>query len=224
MCNVNYLLFAYHKIDWYGYKAELKDKYGKVQELLEYKDYNKNMGNDYLFEDAFGYFGKYFVEDIVADLIQKFRGKKIKEKMKIISFINESISIKKKNSFKTRFIESLFLIDAICQHIIQSNQISYPSGKGYSEYQERIKAVITYLHIPFKEVGFSYSKTKIKNGKLLWVITDYRNQIAHSNIESNFSWERSFNQYVKVMDLIRRLVLILIEPKHQKIPYPEKLT
>lgn len=211
----------YHRMDWYGYKSELMDKNEKMHEFIEYKDYNKKMGEDYLFEDELNEFEKYFTEDILSDFIQKFRLKNRSFKKTINSFIDELISIKTKNSYKSRLIDSLFLIEAICEFITREYHIPYNSSKSYSSYQEKIKSVINYFKIPYKKILFNYSNQKKKSRKL-WFITDYRNQIAHSNIRKNFSWQKTVPEYIKVMKLIRRLIIILIEPKYQDIPFPEK--
>lgn len=210
----------YHKIDWYGYRADLWDKNDKMHEFLEFKDYNKSIGDDYLFEDNFGKFEKHFTGDVLSELISKYRNYSLSKKDKIKNFINELLLIKKNLIYKSRFISSLFLLEAVCEHFVKEHKIAY-SFKEKSKYQEKIKAVIKYLRIPLQEINFIYSNTKTKSGNKLWIITDYRNQIAHSDIKSNFSLKKSVREYIKVMELIRRLIFILIEPKFQKIPYPE---
>ena len=70
-----------------------------------------------------------------------------------------------KNSYKSRFIESLFLIETVCKHLIEIKNIPVLSGKGYSMFQERIKAVLKYLQIPFSEIDFKYSNTLTKANK-----------------------------------------------------------
>ncbi|MBK8383760.1 MAG: hypothetical protein IPL16_18080 [Ignavibacteria bacterium] len=210
-----------HKMDWYGYKADLKNNKGRLCQFVEYKDYTKNIGDDYLFEDKQGQFEKYLTNDSLSELIKMFRQKNVTEKKKIKHFIDELILIKNKNSYKSRFIESLFLIETVCKHLIEIKNIPVLSGKGYSMFQERIKAVLKYLQIPFSEIDFKYSNTLTKANKKLLIITDYRNQIAHSDINKSFSWQKSSSEYIKVMKLLRRLIFILIDPKYQNIPYTE---
>ncbi|MBK6771825.1 MAG: hypothetical protein IPG78_06845 [Ignavibacteria bacterium] len=210
-----------HKMDWYGYKADLKNNKGRLCQFVEYKDYTKNIGDDYLFEDKQGHFEKYLTNDSLSELIKMFRQKNVTEKKKIKHFIDELILIKNKNSYKSRFIESLFLIETVCKHLIEIKNIPVLSGKGYSMFQERIKAVLKYLQIPFSEIDFKYSNTLTKANKKLLIITDYRNQIAHSDINKSFSWQKSSSEYIKVMKLLRRLIFILIDPKYQNIPYTE---
>jgi len=210
----------YHKIDWYGYRADLWDKKDKLHEFLEYKDYNKDIGDDYLFEDKYCEFENYFKGEIVSDLISKYLLKSISKRNKIKNFINELLLIKKNVIYKSRFISSLFLLEAISKHFVEEHKINY-DWKDKSKYQERIKAVIKYLKIPYKEVNFVYSNTKTKSGTKLWIITDYRNQIAHSDIKDNFSLQKSVKEYIKVMELIRKLIFVSIEPEHKDIPYPE---
>ncbi|MBL0107430.1 MAG: hypothetical protein IPP52_09125 [Ignavibacteria bacterium] len=84
----------------------------------------------------------------MSELIKMFRQKNVTEKKKIKHFIDELILIKNKNSYKSRFIESLFLIETVCKHLIEIKNIPVLSGKGYSMFQERIKAVLKYLQYP----------------------------------------------------------------------------
>jgi len=215
--------FLYHKMDWYGYKSELMDKNGRIIEFIENKDYIKFMGDDYLFEDELQDFDKHFKVDIVTNLIQKYIHLIISERNKIKYFIDELTNIKNKNSYKSRLVEALFLIKGLCNYITYKNKIPFPISKGYSIYQEKIKDVIKFYKISYKDVGFTYSNTK-KNNRRLWYVTDYRNQIAHSDIRKNFDWQKSGKEYIKVMNLIRRLIFTLIEPNFQNIPYPERVS
>lgn len=210
-----------HKFDWYSYTAQLLDENDKVFEFVKYKDYLKNMGSAYEFEDPHMEFRKYMNTEILSSLITKYRALHKKDKKIFDSFVNDLAELKGINSKRSRRSIALFLIESICNYLISKFNIQIISNPRYSDYQEKIKGVIEYFRISDKEIKFSYSNIITKTKKRLWHITYYRNSFAHWDNNLDFNSTRLENEYIKVLKLIRMLLFTMLEPKYREIPYPK---
>lgn len=170
---------------------------------MDYKDYQKKIGTDYNYFDKFREFDKFVSSEILSKLIQDYQNLTMAEKTKLTMFIDKLVEIVNKNSLKARVLETLILCEALCKYIATKNNITFKSGKGYSGYQERIKSIIKYYNIPFKEVNFTYSNVITSKGVKLWLITNLRNELAHENI---FTSKYVRRECFKVLKFLRRLI------------------
>lgn len=208
-------------MDWYAYHSEIRDKDDRMQEFLVYKDYEKNIGSNYDYHDKFDDFKKHLRPNILQDLVNNYMLSSKVEKKTVRKLIDDLIAIKTVNSYKSRVLETLILLESICKYFVSKHKIVVTIPKGHSGYQERVKAVCKYLNIPKKNINFSYSNQKIKKISKHWHITKYRNQLAHADLEETFTMKYSRRECIKVLKLLRRLLFILLDSKHQDIPFPE---
>lgn len=182
-----------HRITSFGYNCEIFDNDGILVDTLNYKNYNISDCEDFFINET----NFKFKNDFTINTVNKFTNNFIssKEKVSISRIINSYLSINETRIFEPKFNTSYFLLEAISKLIIK------PSGKIKAE--KLILKAFEKSEIDNSEINFEPSQN---SKKVNWLITEYRNNLAHSN---NFECDEGiiYDEFSKIVKLSRCLII-----------------
>lgn len=210
-------LIYFKRFNVFGYRIEYLNN-NKLLSTLTYRYANINCGKDFT-EDCGYKFNEFFKSKNISNLVKRYNNLENNQKERFKRIVNNYLVISEDTIFETKFKNTYIVLCAISKLIIPKLIIpdkNKPSDEDYIK-KACVKAKVILSVINFKE---SPNRTRNKNSKLEWLISEYRNELIHFNYDK-YKQEEVFDEYIKMMHVLRKLIIFYLNKKLMDFPYPK---
>jgi len=198
-----------NKMRCFGYIINLFGENDKIIVEQEFRSTTISSGKDFVKDHLNHEFEKLFAKDKIVELVNNFVNHKNKELLRDASY--DLLTSQELKIFEPQLVWTIFSLEGI------SKIIADKINDYWIKFEDVVRLACDSNHMNIDLVEYDFLASEIDTKK--WLITDFRNNIAHFN-NKEFDNDVIYDEYKKVLRLARNLLLKYLDSDKHINDYP----
>lgn len=200
-------LLLNYRVSCFGYEIDLSDNSGKLLERQFYMNSQPQSSDDFI-EHGSSHFTRLFTSENISMIANALIKLDDQTSKKLRRVIYSYLTIGELRIVEPMFLNAYFALEAVSKLVVVDKGIKT---------EERIIKACEILNLDREYLEF---EPKLKSKKANWLITEFRDELAHANFDFDLHIAEIGEELEKMIKLLRALIIGYLAPELKEFPLP----